>query len=231
MGGTVQDCSIFSWRSSWVCGSILLYCFSKNYLCGFRVCFHSGWDGKGSDLSATLLSPKVYATGGKLGFCIFPFSLGCSLIPCESAFSWAGPSQTLQALALLDKEQLFGLGGSDHAPSCWYVDLLFSGPMVAFNSDILRSGLADLCLSHWIAFHFTSTASLPQALSPGFPWMAGHPEVAPQGYTRGQRWGQVHYVSHRRYVTEYQGIPNGPLLLCLTKPATALASWFSYLSK
>lgn len=120
-----------------VCGSFLLYCFSKNYLCGFRVCFHSGWDGKGSDLSATLLSPKVYATGGKLGFCIFPFSLGCSLLPCESAFSWGGPSQTLQSLALLDKEQLFGLGGSDRAPSRWYVELLFSGPTVAFNSDIL----------------------------------------------------------------------------------------------
>lgn len=137
-GEAAQGHSIFSWRSSGVCGSILLYCFSKNHLCGFRVWFHSGWDGKGSDLSATLLSPKVYATGGKLGFCIFSSSLGCSLLPCESAFSWAGPSQTLQAQALLDKEQLFGLGGSDHAPSCWYVELLFSGPTVAFNSDILR---------------------------------------------------------------------------------------------
>lgn len=91
-------------------GSIVLNCFSKNYLCGFRVCFHSGWDGEGRDLSATLLSPKVYVTGGKLGFCIFPLSLGYSLNSCESAFSWALPSQTLGALALLDKEQLSGLG-------------------------------------------------------------------------------------------------------------------------
>lgn len=91
-------------------GSLSLDCFSKNYLCGFRLCFHSGWDGEESDLSATLLSLKVYGTGDKLGFCIFPSSLGCSLISCESAFSWALPSQTLQALALPDKEQLFGLG-------------------------------------------------------------------------------------------------------------------------
>lgn len=90
-------------------GSILLNCFSKNYLCGVRLPFHSGWDGEGSDLFATLLNPKIYGTGDKLGFCIFPVSLGCSLISCESAFSWAVPSQTLQALALLDKEQLFGL--------------------------------------------------------------------------------------------------------------------------
>lgn len=60
-------------------------------------------------MSATLLSPKVYGTGDTLGFCIFPLSLGCSLNSCESVYCWALPSQTLQALALLDGDQLFGL--------------------------------------------------------------------------------------------------------------------------
>lgn len=93
----------------WSLGPVLLNCFSKNYLCGFRLSFHSGWDGEGRDLFPTLLNPKIYGTGDRVGFSIFPVSLGCSLVSCESAFSWAVPSQTLQALELLDKEQLFGL--------------------------------------------------------------------------------------------------------------------------
>lgn len=61
------------------------------------------------------------------------------------------------------------------------------GPRLLLTPTFLQSGLADLCLSRWVAFHFTSTASLPQVLSPGFPCMAGHPEVALQGYTQRQR--------------------------------------------
>lgn len=98
--------------------------------------------------------PKVYATGGKLGSCIFPFSLGCALISCESAFSWAVPSQTLQALALLDQEQLFGLGAVTvpFPAGMWSYCSLSPGPLLSLA--FLPSGLADLCLSHWVAFYF-----------------------------------------------------------------------------
>lgn len=38
------------------------------------------------------------------------------------------------------------------------------GPWLFLTLTFLQSGLADLCLSCWVVFHFTSTASLPQAL-------------------------------------------------------------------
>lgn len=49
---------------------------------------------------------------------------------------------------------------------------------MAFLPGIPGSGSADLCLSHWVAFHFTSSAS-PQALashaaSPGWQPKASH---------------------------------------------------------
>ena len=108
-GGGLRPQHLFQ-KQQQSCGSLFLDCFSKNYLCGFRLCFHSGWDGEGSDLSTTLLSPKVYGTRDKPGFCFFLFSRGCSPHSRESGFSWALPSQPLQTLALLEKEQLFGLG-------------------------------------------------------------------------------------------------------------------------
>ena len=54
--------------------------------------------------------------------------------------------------------------------------------------------------------------------------MADYPEVAPQGYTQGQKWGQAHYASCTRYwTTGCQRVLSRPLLLCLSEPATALA--------
>lgn len=56
-------------------------------------CASTGWDGEESDLSATLLSPKVYGTGDKLGFCIFPLSLGCSLISVSQPVPGPSPAK------------------------------------------------------------------------------------------------------------------------------------------
>lgn len=191
-------------------GSIVLNCFSKNYLCGFRVCFHSGWDGEGRDLSATLLSPKVYVTGGKLGFCIFPLSLGYSLNSCESAFSWALPSQTLGALALLDKEQLSGLGAMTVPFPAGMQGYCSLGPRLLLSPAFLQSGLADLRLSHWLAFHFTSSqlqtdhrpcllALHAGPVTPRWPPKASHRDKdgerltmrAPEDVVRQAAWGSA----------------------------------------
>lgn len=52
-------------------------------------------------------APKYTALGTNLASAV-PILSG--VFSCESAFSWAVPSQTLQALALPDKEHLFGWG-------------------------------------------------------------------------------------------------------------------------
>lgn len=75
-----------------------------------------------------------------------------------------------------------------------------------------------MCLPHWAAFHFASTASLPQALFPGFPCMAGHPEVAP-----GRKMGEDNVSYPRCGAAGCQGVPPGHSLLCLSEAAMALA--------
>lgn len=150
------------------------------------MCFHSGWDGEGSDLSTTLLSPKVYMHWGKLGFCIFPFSPGCSAISVSQPHPGPSPPDPPGPGSCL-------VWGNDSALSCWHVEPLFSRSMAAFissipTSRINRSGPVSMgCFPLQLNCKPTTRPVL---------------RLPRQGCPAGvacQRWGQAHCVSHRRF--------------------------------
>lgn len=141
------------------------------------MCFHCGWDGEGSDLPATLVSPKVYALGSTW-LLHFPILSGPFCRPYESAWSRAFPSQMLQALAVV----WFGAMTVPFPVGMWSNCSL--GPWLLLSPAFLPSGLTDLGLSQWVAFHSTSI-ELQANHTPCS--QASHAGLPPRGGTPGFR--------------------------------------------
>lgn len=121
-------------RSGRVCGSLLLNCFSTNYLCGFRVCFYSGWDVKRTDCLLHYSAPKYMPLGANLASA---FSLSSwAVLSCLSQPSLEPDEPNPPGPDSAGSGAAVWVGGNDRALPCCCAEPLFSGPRAAFIPGI-----------------------------------------------------------------------------------------------
>lgn len=158
-------------------------------------------------------APKYMPLGANLAFA-FSHPLWAVLSsPVSQPFPGLDPAKPSRPRLCWIKSSCLGWGAVTMPLPAGMWSYCSLGPQLLLTLTFLGSELADLCLSPRVAFHFISTASLPQGPVPWIPMLSrgGTPRLH---IATKMRAGSL----HEPYKTLDHRMPGGPQLATTATP-------------